>query len=107
MQLELDVFWASFAGADPVALLRQYKNRIALVHLKDKDAQARASLVETAAAPTDFKELGAGVLDFRSILAAARETGVRHYFVEQDQTQSDPLDSLRKSYGYLAALPRG
>jgi sugar phosphate isomerase/epimerase len=107
MQLELDVFWASFAGADPVALLRQYKNRVALVHLKDKDAQAKVALVEKAAAGADFKELGAGVLDFPAILSAAREAGVRHYFVEQDQTPGNPLDSLRKSYGYLAALSKG
>jgi sugar phosphate isomerase/epimerase len=104
MQLELDVFWAAFAGADPVTLLRHYKDRVALVHLKDKDPRARASLVESAAARTDFVEVGAGTLDFPAILAAARDGGVRHYFVEQDQTPGDPVESLRKSYAYLAGL---
>jgi sugar phosphate isomerase/epimerase len=104
MQLELDVFWAAFAGADPVALLRQYKGRVALVHLKDKDSRASTSLVESAAARTDFVEVGAGTLDFPVILAAARESGVQHYFVEQDQTPGDPVASLRKSYAYLTGL---
>ena len=106
MQLELDVFWASFAGADPVTLLGQYKGRVALVHLKDRNPNGRIGLVETAAARTDFMEVGAGSLDFPAILAAARQAGVGHYFVEQDQTPGDPLDSLKRSYGYLAGLAR-
>jgi sugar phosphate isomerase/epimerase len=104
MQLELDVFWAAFAGADPVALLKQYKGRVALVHLKDKNSRGGTGLVETAAARTDFMEVGAGSLDFPSILAAARQAGVQHYFVEQDATPGDPVESLRKSYAYLAGL---
>jgi sugar phosphate isomerase/epimerase len=105
MQLELDVFWAAFAGADPVALLREYRGRVALVHLKDTPPRTRSSLVETAATPADFMEVGAGALDFPAILAAAREAGVRHYFVEQDQAPGDPVESLKQSYAYLAALP--
>jgi sugar phosphate isomerase/epimerase len=104
MQLELDVFWAAFAGADPVALLRQYQGRVALMHLKDKDSKTRGGLVETAASPTDFVEVGSGALDFRAILSAARGAGVRHYFVEQDATPGDPVESLEKSYAYLAGM---
>jgi len=106
LQLQLDVFWASIGGADPVTILRQYKGRIASLHLKDKDPSAGTSLVESAVARTAFVEVGSGALDFPGILAAARETGVRHYFVEQDQTPGDPVESLRKSYAYLSALPR-
>ena len=105
VQLELDVFWAAFAGADPVAVLRRSKGRVALMHLKDKDGRA-GGLVESAAARTDFKEVGVGVLDFPAILAAASEAGVRHYFVEQDETPGDPVESLRKSYAYLTAMQK-
>ena len=94
------------AGADPVTLLRQYKGRVASLHLKDKDPSAGTSLVESAVARTAFVEVGSGALDFPGILGAAREAGVRHYFVEQDQTPGDPIESLKKSYAYLAALPR-
>jgi sugar phosphate isomerase/epimerase len=106
MQLQLDVFWASIAGADPVALLRQYKGRVASLHLKDKAPGTGTTLVESAVPRTAFVEVGAGALDFPAVLAAAREAGVRHYFVEQDQTPGDPVESLRKSYAYLAALAR-
>lgn len=104
MQLQLDVFWASIAGVDPVALIKQFTGRIASLHLKDKDARAPTSLVESAVARTTFKEVGSGDLDFPAILAAAREAGVRHYFVEQDETPGNPVDSLKKSYAYLARL---
>jgi sugar phosphate isomerase/epimerase len=107
MQLELDVFWAAFAGADPVALLQEYKGRVALVHLKDRHPRGRTALLETAADRSDFVEVGAGALDFPAILAAAREAGVRHYFVEQDEAPGDPVESLTKSYAYLAGLPKG
>jgi sugar phosphate isomerase/epimerase len=106
LQLQLDVFWASIGGADPVTILRQYKGRIASLHLKDKDSSAGTSLVESAVARTAFVEVGSGALDFPGILAAAREAGVRHYFVEQDQTPGDPVESLRKSHAYLSALSR-
>ena len=104
MGLELDVFWAAIAGHDPVALLRRYAARVALVHLKDKDPRAATSLVESEVPRTAFVEVGSGALDFTAILAAARTAGVAHYFVEQDQTPGDPFDSLKKSRDYLSGL---
>jgi sugar phosphate isomerase/epimerase len=104
MKLELDVFWAAVTGADPVAVIKQYSGRVALVHLKDKDPKAPNVLVETQVAREAFVEVGSGALDFPSILAAARGAGVAHYFVEQDATPGDPVDSLRTSFRYLANL---
>jgi sugar phosphate isomerase/epimerase len=103
MQLELDVFWATIAGGDPVDLLRRYAGRVALMHLKDMARGSRTTLVESDVPREAFVEVGAGALDFRAILAAARSAGVAHYFVEQDQTPGDPVESLKKSYAYLTA----
>lgn len=105
MHLQLDVFWASIAGADPVGMLKRYAGRVSLVHLKDKAPAAPTALVESAVERTTFVEVGSGALDFPAILAAARTAGVRHYFVEQDMTPGDPVESLRKSHAYLAGLP--
>lgn len=101
--LEMDVFWVSLAGDDPVALLHEYSGRVPLVHLKDKAAEAQQQYREGAPAGY-FKEVGAGVLDFRAILAACEAAGVEHYFVEQDQTPGDPLASLKQSYDHLRSL---
>ena len=104
MKLELDVFWAAITGADPVDAIRRYSGRIALMHLKDKDPNAVRTLVELGVPRQSFVEVGSGALDFVAILAAARAGGVEHFFVEQDFTPGDPVESLRKSYTYLGGL---
>jgi hypothetical protein len=38
------------------------------------------------------------------VLRAATAAGVQHFFVEQDQTPGDPVDSLKISYQYLHNL---
>jgi sugar phosphate isomerase/epimerase len=103
VKLELDVFWVSVAGGDPVALIKQYSGRIALVHLKDKMKGAPQSFTE-AVPPQTFVEVGSGAIDFPAVLKAAAAANVAHYFVEQDQSP-DPIASLKKSYDYLRSLP--
>ena len=41
-------------------------------------------------------------LNFDAILKEASSVGVQHYFVEQDQTPGDPIESLRQSYAFLS-----
>jgi sugar phosphate isomerase/epimerase len=103
VQFEADVFWLSVANQDPVEILRKWKGRVALLHLKDKAKDAPHQFGENMP-PTAFKEVGSGVIDFPAILKAAPGAGVKHYIVEQDQTPGDPLDSLRKSFDYLKTL---
>jgi sugar phosphate isomerase/epimerase len=102
VKLELDVFWVSITGADPVAVINQYAGRVALMHLKDKMKGAPQSFTE-AVPPQTFVEVGSGALDFPAILKAASAAKVEHYFVEQDQSP-DPIASLTKSYQYLRSL---
>ena len=103
-RLELDVFWVSIAGADPVELIAKSKGRIVLLHLKDKAKGAPPETDERKVAKATFAEVGNGALDFPAILKAAQASGVEHYFVEQDQTPGDPIVSLRQSYDYLHKL---
>lgn len=101
VSLELDIFWASVAGHDPVTVLQTYSGRVALLHLKDKakgiDTQYNENVPHGA-----FKEVGSGTIDIPAVLSAADSAGVQNYFVEQDQTPGDPIASLRKSYQYLS-----
>lgn len=104
VKLELDVFWIAMTGADPVALIEQYSGRVPLLHLKDKSPGAARATQEMAVPPTSFAEVGSGTLDIPAILKAARAAGVAHYFVEQDHTPGNPIDSLKTSYTYLRSL---
>jgi sugar phosphate isomerase/epimerase len=101
--LELDMFWAAVAGLDPVDVLRKYGKRVALLHLKDK-APGLEQRFNESVPRTAFKEIGAGDIDFKKVLHAAGEAGVKHYFVEQDQTPADPIASLKQSASYLKGL---
>ena len=101
--LEMDVFWVSVAGHDPVELLGKLKGRVPLLHCKDK-ASGTEVMYKESVPRTAFKEVGNGVLDWPRILKAASEAGVAHYFVEQDQTSGDPIDSLKQSYNFLSKV---
>ena len=103
VKFEMDVFWVSVGGQDPVELLHQWKGRVALIHLKDKAPGLKTHFAENLS-PNAFREVGLGVLDFKSILAAAEAAGVQHYFVEQDEVAEDPVESLRTSYRTLEGL---
>jgi sugar phosphate isomerase/epimerase len=103
VQLELDVFWAAVAGADPVRLFEKYPGRVPLVHVKDMKPGTEKRLNEGV--PRDsFFEVGQGSLNIAAILKAGSKAGVKHFFVEQDQTPGNPLDSLRASAEYLKKL---
>jgi sugar phosphate isomerase/epimerase len=91
VKLELDVYWVAKAGLDPVQYLQEGENRILLVHLKDL-----ASDGSTA-------EVGRGVLDFERIIQTALLIGVKHLFVEQDDS-ADPLASIGSSFRFLERL---
>ena len=101
VSLELDIFWASVAGHQPVDVMKKYSDRIALLHLKDKAADVPVQYNENVPKAA-FKEVGHGSIDIPGVLAEAKKIGVTNYFVEQDQTPGDPLDSLKQSFDYLS-----
>jgi sugar phosphate isomerase/epimerase len=100
---EVDVFWVSVAGLDPVQMIQKLSDRVLLLHLKDK-AEGTPVMYKESVPRTAFKEVGNGVVDWPKVLRAAAAAKVAHYFVEQDQTPGDPVDSLRQSFGYLSKL---
>jgi sugar phosphate isomerase/epimerase len=101
--LELDIMWAKVGGVEPVKVFEQYKGRIPLVHMKNVKAGIGPQYNEKV--PRDaFEEVGKGVIEIGPVLKAAQKAGAKHFFVEQDQTPGNPLDSLRGSAGYLKSL---
>ena len=100
---EMDIFWVSVTGNDPIDLFHKYPGRAKLLHIKDLAANTPKRFDEQVAR-TAFKEAGQGTLDLKKILRAATDAGVKHFFVEQDQTPGDPVASLKLSASYLKAL---
>jgi len=91
LQLELDVYWAEFAGVSALQYMDQYANRCLLIHLKDM-----------AKTPTrEVIELGQGSIDMVQIIEKAKEIGVQGGFVEQDVCKRSPIESIHLSFHYL------
>ncbi|MGH8288443.1 MAG: sugar phosphate isomerase/epimerase family protein [Steroidobacteraceae bacterium] len=98
---EMDVGWVAAAGVDPIRLLRAHRGRFRLMHIKD----LAASTVPNNAFKMNSTDVGAGSLDWRAILPAGYEAGVRHYYVEQEPPfPATRMDAARADYEYLARL---
>jgi sugar phosphate isomerase/epimerase len=92
VKMELDLAWATKAGANPVELFKAHPGRFPLLHLKDISA--------------DFKTLepvGEGVVDFKDVFANVKIAGTKHYFVEHDMPK-DAFASIATSYKNLRAM---
>lgn len=89
VKMELDLAWATKANQDPVALFKQHPGRFPLWHVKDLDKQNK-----------NPAEVGTGIVDFKRIFAAAKESGMKYFFVEQDGAPQ-PLQNVTNSYNYL------
>jgi len=102
VKLELDIYWLTQGGQDPIAVLKQYAARVRLVHLKDRLAGAQTGF--TMDPPQYFTELGKGTIDWPAILVQARAEGVKYAFVDQDETALPIPQSLAVSRAYLRKL---
>lgn len=93
VNFEMDLYWVTKAGADPVAYFEKYPGRFKEWHVKDMDAQGR------------FAPVGEGRIDFKRILAEKKLSGMKYYFVEQDQTfDMKPLEAIMVSYKGLKKI---
>jgi sugar phosphate isomerase/epimerase len=99
---EMDVFWVVQAGIDPVALLQKYPGRFKAFHIKDMRKGAPTGLYQGKAPASDNVAVGEGSMDWPAIMAQARKSGVKYFFIE-DET-SDPVKNIPPSIQYLETL---
>jgi sugar phosphate isomerase/epimerase len=101
--LEIDCYWAIQAGQDVLSMLNTYRDRIHLLHLKDRTATAHTSYIQEQP-PGHFTDVGHGTIAWRPILEQARAQGIHYFFVDQDGSPHPPLQSLKASFAYLKSL---
>jgi sugar phosphate isomerase/epimerase len=90
---EMDLYWITKTGNDPIAYFDRYPGRFPLVHVKD------------SAGPPEHRmtPVGGGSIDFKRILARRKQAGIQHAFVEHDNP-TDAIASIKSSYAYLSRL---
>jgi sugar phosphate isomerase/epimerase len=88
VNFQMDLYWVTKAGADPLAYFENYPGRFIIWHVKDMDKQGR------------FAPVGNGTIDFEKILAEKEKSGMRYYMVEQDMTFDGlkPLEAIKISH---------
>lgn len=90
--LELDVFWARYAGYKPETVIEKYTGRCPVLHVKDMtDAKSRA-----------FTEVGRGLFDWPFLLEVSAAAGTKWFVVEQDSCAKDSLESARISATFMS-----
>jgi sugar phosphate isomerase/epimerase len=99
LTLELDLFWTTKAGINPVDLFKKYPGRFQLFHMKDMyTKEAPFYKTETS----DFAPVGEGLINFKEILAAKNIAGLKYMIVEQDSSKDGlQFDHIKTSFTNL------
>lgn len=105
---EMDLYWTTAGGANPVTLFKENPGRYRMVHIKDMmkkvhfsgDGGDSKQWIELFPYMTSA---GSGVLDLKTILSTGKKYGLEYFIVEQDMV-ANPEVALKKSYDYVAGL---
>ena len=91
---EMDCGWVTAAGHNPVDYLSKAPERFPLLHVKDMTREADGKFHSVV--------MGTGVAHYGHILRAA--TGLKHYFIEQEEFVGDTMTELREDAEYMRTL---
>jgi sugar phosphate isomerase/epimerase len=91
---EMDCGWVVAGGHNPVDYLSKTPERFPMLHVKDLVKQPDGKFKNVV--------LGHGPIDYKAILAAA--TGMKHYFIEQEEYQGDWMANLKEDVEYMRKI---
>lgn len=93
--MEIDLYWVTKAGQDPVEMIKKYPGRFQLFHLKDMYEQTEPYF---DVVKDDIAPVGAGLIDFKRVLEVQKTAGMKYYFVEDDnQGNGKPFEGIQTS----------
>ncbi len=94
VNFQMDLYWVTKAGANPLEYFEKYPGRFKIWHVKDMDSQGR------------FAPVGTGQIDFGRILEGKAQSGMAYYIVEQDMTfdGQKPMEALKVSFENLEGI---
>lgn len=115
LKVQQDTCWVKVAGEEPVAYLEKYAGRGHLLHLKDFVGEKSENMYNLIGIEEtkneepqnfEFRPVGYGVQDFKSIVSAAEKCGVEWLIIEQDEPSMGrtPLECAKMSIEYLKSM---
>ncbi|HEV8512623.1 MAG TPA: sugar phosphate isomerase/epimerase [Cyclobacteriaceae bacterium] len=93
VHMELDLGWVVAAGKDPLQYFKNFQGRFPLWHLKDMNLTKKEST-----------EFGKGGLNISKMLENKEQSGLKYFFVEQEEYAVSPFDSMKQNLDYLKKL---
>ena len=95
VNFELDNYWIAKAGYSSIDYFNKYPGRFHYWHVKDMDDTEEKF----------FTEVGTGVIDYVSIFKNAELSGMKYFYVEQDEFRKyDALESVKMSHDYMRGM---
>jgi len=95
LKMELDCYWVTYAGHDPLEVIEKYADRVVSLHIKDQKADTDG--------PNSI-ELGTGILPLADYVAKGKEVDAKWFVVEQEHFTKDPLQSATENVKVLKEL---
>lgn len=91
VRMEVDLYWITKAGESAPEYFKKHPGRFPLWHVKDMAKTPQQ----------EFAEVGQGSMDFAALFKHAKTAGLKHYFVEQDESKRPPLESVKMSADFI------
>jgi sugar phosphate isomerase/epimerase len=102
VNFQMDVFWIVHPGQDPVKLLKKYRHRWLLMHLKGMRESTPTGLLTGHSDVTNDVAVGTGKIDYVPIVKAAKNAGVKWFIIEDESPSSE--QQVPQSFHYLGTL---
>lgn len=92
VSFELDLYWVVRSGNDPIKLFKENPGRFKLWHVKDMDKVN----------PALNTEIGSGSIDFKTIFKEVKQSGMKHFFVEQENNyKPNAFEAIKTSCDFI------
>ena len=91
---QMDIGHVANEMADYRAYLKMYPGRFKNIHIRDTDMRTKVAT-----------EMGTGDVELEDVFNLFENAGVEDYYVEQEEYNFSPLESLKMCYDYLANAP--
>ncbi|MAN88118.1 MAG: sugar phosphate isomerase [Algoriphagus sp.] len=94
----MDVFWVKMGGGDPVKIMKKYKGKFPMLHLKDRKIGTPGSMDGHGDVETNVV-LGTGDIDIAGIIKEAKKQGTKYLVIEDESSRS--VEQIPQSVAFI------
>jgi sugar phosphate isomerase/epimerase len=92
--MQIDLYWTTYAGKDPLEYFEKYPGRFVTWHVKDMAAGESREMIE----------VGSGIIDYKELFTHAHKAGMKEFFIEQDVIKGNGFESIKSSFDHISNI---